>query len=123
MKKRLYYSKDFKRLALTEVIKGKKLEDVLYSGGYDISALLKNDKKYCSKLLHKWRIEVCKNNEQIYLLNTSVSDEILKSEIENLNFNHYNDTIMDSMKKKLKSSSEKYKNLKTRITSTYKRKI
>ena len=114
-KKRLYFSKEFKRLAIIEIINGKSLETILRDNNFDIDELLEKDKKYCLKLLHKWRNEVYKNNEYMYFLNNKINKNILLSEIKLLKYENEDDVIIGNEKEKMKRTLEKHKNFKNII--------
>ena len=123
-KKRIYYSKDFKRQALIEVANGKNFKDVLRAYGVDIDAAIKKDKKYCEKLIHKWKREVYENNELLYFVNNEISSKNLNIEIEFLNDDQdESDIIIDEVKSKIFQAKSRYKKLKSRIISTYLKKI
>ena len=81
-KKRLYFSHDFKRDALVLYAGGLSAKDVFLKLGINISSLEKNDKKYASKLINKWKNEVYSNKEILYLLSCNLENKRLISEIE-----------------------------------------
>jgi transposase-like protein len=120
-KKRTYYSKDFKRKALYEVINGADFEDVLRKFGIDVDSLIKNDKKYCSKLLSKWKKEVYENNEMLYLINSKISNSDIENELRFLVDDDENDCIMDDIKTKIKNGVKNYKKIKNQLLSIHKK--
>ena len=121
-KQRIYYSKDFKYQTLLEVAKGRNFEEILRSYGYDIDSAIKKDKKYCSKLLYKWRKELYGNNKNVSNTNSEATQSMLNSIIQILNDDDKNDIIMAETKSKIMQNVAKYKNLKNRIISAYKEK-
>jgi len=114
---RKYYSKIFKQQALFEVANGEKLELVLRKNGYDIDDALKKDKKYCSKLLYKWRKELQESKITKNLNTLEDTACIINQEINNLD-DDKKDIIMSDMTSKIFLGINKYKNLKTRIMSS-----
>lgn len=90
-KTRIRYSKEFKRKALLEIAKGKTPLEVLKSSGFNLDEVLKNDKKYPCKIIHKWKKEFYEHNEIIQTLNGKITDKKLLYEIENM----YDDTDVD----------------------------
>ena len=119
MAKRIYYSKNFKRQALISVANGANFEDILRSGGFDIDCAIKKDKKYCAKLLHKWRKELYKNNELICFTGDNITFSMLENELERLNNLNEDDEIMSDMKNKIAQGVNKYNRLKEHIISKY----
>ncbi len=117
MKKRIYYSKDFKYQTLLDVANGKKIEDILRLYGVDIDSALKRDKKYCSKLLYKWKKELNISNKE----NKSVKNtqSMLKALIQILDDNNVDDVIIKNTKDKIMKNVAKYKNLKNRVMTSY----
>ncbi len=79
-KKRFAYTKQFKRIALIEYSKGKKPDEVFRDLGIN---LVSCDKKYASKLLHKWRIEFCKNSS-LHTMSQGFDDKLLIYELNNI---------------------------------------
>ena len=118
MKKRISYSKDFKYSALIRVINGENFEDVLRSSGFNIDNLIKKDKKYCPKLLHKWKKEIYENPELIYFINNEISNNEIEAQIEILSKN-CKDIINDDLKLKMLYGAKKYRDLKKHILSIY----
>ena len=121
-KKRIYYSKDLKRRALIQYANGEKLDTFLRSNNIDIDSLIKRDKKYISKLLYKWRNELYKNNEILFLTNDELSTCTLEQELLSLSDDEP-DVIMINIKDKIIKGKNKYKKLKNRIFSSYQKKI
>ena len=120
---RIYYSKDFKLQALLETENGTRLEDVLFKYGFNINEALKRDKKYCSKLLYKWRKELTKDGKFLNLYADKIYKSVIEYEIQNLNTTDEKDIIISDIKKKILQGSKKYKTLKTRIISAFTKKI
>ena len=116
-KNRIKYSKDFKRQALINYKNPKEFEKMLLKYGYDIEKLCANDKKYCAKLLHKWKKEACRNNEILYFINTELTNSAIEDELDNLSDEHDGDLIMEETKRKILEGVKKYKSLKNRIKS------
>ena len=93
-KTRYQYSHDFKRQAVLEVYSGRKADEVLLESGYDLTELMKKDKKYAAKLIHKWKREFMKNPESLSILNVEkLTDECLLKEISYLE--RYEDSDYD----------------------------
>lgn len=92
--KRIRYSKEFKRWALKEAVSGKNNNDILRASGFDIEPLIKKDKKYASKLLHKWRKEIFENSSKMYITSIKLTDKVIKDEIESMYFEDDIDEIM-----------------------------
>lgn len=113
-KTRIRYSKEFKHNAVFEVLKGKKPLDVLLNSGFDISEVIKKDKKYASKLIYKWKKELLKNKANI--LSANILD---KSKIENelSNLTDYNETdpIKDYIKCKMLTGKSDFRKLNVKI--------
>ncbi len=119
MKKRIFYPKEFKKYALKETIKGRKFEEILRSSGFDIDDLLTKDKKYCSKLYHKWKKEFYKKNELLYFINDKITSQAIEEELEALKNENCKDVIMDNITDKIMRSKTKYQSMKNRIISKY----
>ncbi len=79
-KKRVAYTKQFKRIALIEYSKGKKPNEIFKSLGVE---LVSNDKKYASKLLHKWKVEFYKNLS-LYSMSDGFDNKLLIYELNNI---------------------------------------
>lgn len=117
--KRTTFSKGLKRKILIEITKGVKPEDALLKYAFDSLGDITKDKKYASKLIHKWRKEIYEHKEFLYLINHELDDEALDYEIENLsNEDDDDDEIMrraleiyaqslEEAKKKRKKPKEK----------------
>ncbi len=80
-KQKTFYPKELKRRAFIEISKGKNLKDFLIQEGFDIEKQLKKNKKYCSKLTHKWKKEFFKHKEMLTLNSYKLTMEFLKEEI------------------------------------------
>lgn len=117
-KKRIYYSKSFKRKALIDYSQGRNFEEILKSNGFNIETALKNDKKYCSKLLYKWKKELYCNNEIIYFINSDITQEDIMYEIEALDDYDEADLIYDNLNKKVKENTVMYEKHKNQINIT-----
>lgn len=78
---KIYYPKTLRRQAFIEISKGKKLCDFLIEKGYNISDLIKKDKKYALKLAHKWKQEFFTHKELININSYKLTDDILKDEL------------------------------------------
>jgi len=115
--KRIRYSKEFKRKALLNIMQGEDALEVLKSSGFDLAQVLKNDKKYVSKIIHKWKKEIYQNKENMYLVNSEITNNILKEEILKLKDENEKDTVMLDLKDKISKNSINYKKLKAHILS------
>ena len=82
-KKRQTFSKQFKRVALIEFTKGKSPDEIFESLGCKINS---NDKKYASKLLHKWRMEFYGHLRLYPVLNGKLDEKLLLYVMNNLMF-------------------------------------
>lgn len=79
---RVHFSRYFKRRVLLEYARLKKPNEALRACGFDIDSALLIDKKYASKLIHKWRKELYQNHHMRSFMNCEMTDEALKREIE-----------------------------------------
>ena len=113
-KHRIRYTKEFRRSAVLSVMQGKKSLEVLLSCGFDLSEVLKNDKKYASKLIHKWKKEFFKNQKSLCSLNIQDKDSI-QNEISNLADNNEEDTISDYIKTQILNGVNNYKRLSSKL--------
>jgi len=80
---KIFYPKSFKRQILTANSTKKNLLPIFEKFGYNIHALLKKDSRYISKLIYKWKQELCANK-----LNFAPSDfdnETIQAEIAKFN--------------------------------------
>ena len=73
-KNRIFFSKSFKRKALLEFARGIKASDILNKKS--------KDKKYASKLIHKWRKELYLNPNILALIYENVDFSYAKQEID-----------------------------------------
>ncbi|MBQ8848610.1 MAG: hypothetical protein IJ003_06665 [Candidatus Gastranaerophilales bacterium] len=104
-KERISFTKEFKRRALIELSKGKTPEDILNNAThFDIKT---SDKKYYSKLMHKWRCELYKNSKFIAFNSITPSIEDIKKEIEDIGEDEEFDEINEMFKKRLKEKQKK----------------
>ena len=71
---RIHFSKPFKRRALLAYANGKKAKEILNKES--------SDKKYASKLIHKWRNELYKNPNLIALIYENIDLEHFYEEID-----------------------------------------
>ena len=117
-KKRIRYSKEFKRNAVLSAMRGVSALEILMSSGYDLSNVLKNDKKYASKLLYKWKKEFFKNRKKIQQPN---SDDTIRNEISNLTDDYENDIIMTEVKNKVFCAADNFKKLSLKINQLIKK--
>ena len=108
-KTRFRYSKDFKRWALRELASGKKPNDILRASGFDIEPLIKNDKKYASKLFYKWRKELYKDYKMMFITSVELTDKVLLDEIDSMYFEDDHDTLIDYLKQKIRTGVARYK--------------
>lgn len=81
---RVSFSKKIKRKILLELAKGKRPQDILLEYAFVSLSNITQDKKYSSKLLHKWRKELYSNKTLIHFLNNQVDNNVLNYEIENI---------------------------------------
>lgn len=79
--KKTYFSKQFKRIALIEYSKGKSAREVFKILGHEI---LSDDKKYASKLIHKWKMEFYDKLCLPELSIRKLDKNLLMYEIENI---------------------------------------
>ena len=90
---RISFSKDFKRKALIELAKGKSSQEIITQATFDILEINTIDKKYYSKLMHKWRKDLYANNALISFLSVKPTNENLNIEINNIGFDDEIDDI------------------------------
>ena len=121
-KKRTTFSKYFKRRTLIDVATGKNFEDILHDFGIDVEDALKKDRKYCAKLIHKWRQEIYHNNELLYFANSNSSNNELKEEIVSMDDYGEKDAVLSDMKIKIRDGVKTYKKLKNRVSTACKNK-
>lgn len=81
---RISYTKSFKRRALLELVKGKLPQDILKSATKDILSFNTSDKKYFSKLLHKWKKELYCDNRYVFFNSIDPNDLDLEYELINM---------------------------------------
>lgn len=93
------FSKKIKRELLLEVIKGKNVKNALL----EMVQGETKDKKYASKLLHKWKKEFHLNLETLFLLNHEVDKKMIKSEINSLGLDNEEEINMEPALKELKN--------------------
>ena len=110
--KRIRYSKEFKRWALRVASSGKSNNDILRASGFDIEPLIKKDKKYASKLLHKWRKEIFENSSKMHISSMKLTDEVIKDEIESMYFDDDVDEIMLGIREEGLTNLKDYKKRK-----------
>ncbi len=79
-KQRVGYSKQFKRIALIEYSKGKSPNEIFE---YLSVKLVSKDKKYASKLIHKWRNEFYKNLS-LYTFSSGFDNNLLTYELTSM---------------------------------------
>ena len=85
-KTRIYFTKSFKRWALIEFANGKKASEILKNKS--------NDKKYASKLIHKWKKELYQNPNLIALLYENTDFEHFQKEINIIGEDNENDDFV-----------------------------
>jgi len=82
-KQRITFSKKIKRKILLEIIKGEKPTKALLKHTSLTLEEISSDKKYAAKLIYKWKQEVYKNREILFLLNHELDEEMIDEEIAN----------------------------------------
>ncbi len=82
--KRNRFSENFKRRVLLEFSKGKSPNEALSVFGYDANKFNNNDKKYSSKLIHKWHKELYKNREILFNSWKNIKNTDLQYEINSM---------------------------------------
>lgn len=120
-KKRIRYSKEFKRNFLLSVMRGQSPKEALLASGFDLSEVFKNDKKYASKLFYKWKKEFFKNGKSSCLI-----DNTNTSSAQNNFLNFYEsdceDVIMADLKKRIHGALHDYKKLNLKLSQIAKNK-
>ena len=119
-KKRIRYSKEFKQNAVLKAMCGVSALDILRSCGYDLSDVLKNDAKYASKLLYKWKKEFFRKRKNTCLTtDSSIAD--IENEIVNLCDDSEKDVIMEEVKNKIFCGLNSYKKLSLKLNQLIKK--
>lgn len=96
--KRTHFSGKFKRLVLLEYAKGKSPQEAFKALGYNICS---SDKKYCAKLVHKWRNEMYKNRKILFCNFENINNKDLDFEINCLGSDDESDCIPEQIKDSL----------------------
>ena len=81
---RVSFSKKIKRKMLLEFAKGKNPKDFLLEFVFDSLTNITKDKKYCAKLLHKWKKELYQNKNILSVLSHKIDKQMIEYEIENI---------------------------------------
>lgn len=81
---RITFSKKIKRRVLLEIAKNRKPREVFCEVAFSNIDEVSSDKKYISKLVHKWRKELYNNKAILSILNQEVDINSLDYEIETL---------------------------------------
>jgi len=103
-KKRIYYDKNFKNLFLYKLSKDENPEKIITENGYDIKNLLLKDKKYLSKLIHKWKKDLLESNLEIAnFKNQNLTSYNLLYEINSSSKENENDILFKTLKEKEKN--------------------
>jgi hypothetical protein len=69
---------------LLEFAKGKNPKDFLLESAFSSLKDITNDKKYSSKLLHKWKKELYLNKNILSILSHHIDNQMIDYEIENI---------------------------------------
>ena len=69
---------------MLEIAKGAKPKDAFLKYVALELSDLSDDKKYISKIVHKWKKELYENREMLFFLNHDVDDEMIEEEILSL---------------------------------------
>ena len=101
---RVRFSKKIKREILLEITKGESAQNALLKHAFTSLEEISKDKKYASKLLHKWKQELYENKEIINLLNHNIDNKIIETEINNIGDDKKDDFILDEALEELKSN-------------------
>lgn len=104
---RVSFSRKIKRKILLEVAKGKSPQEALLMYAFDSIEEISKDKKYASKLLHKWRKEMYENKEILNFLNHQFSFEMLDCEIDNMGSDEENERIFELTEIEMRSLKPK----------------
>ena len=80
-KERVSFSRSIKRKILLEIANGKNPNKVLMELANIPKEKFNNDKKYATKLIHKWRKEMYENKEILNILNHDLNQKIIEDEI------------------------------------------
>ncbi|MBR1618197.1 hypothetical protein IJ670_08620 [bacterium] len=107
-RKRTTFSDTFKRKAVINYILGKSWSEIFPN-------INSSDKKYSSKLLHKWRIELYSNKEKMYFINQEMTNSALQDEIELMTYDSDTDEIMTTAKSKFTNCVQRYKEIQNSI--------
>jgi len=86
-KQRKYFSKSYKRKALLEFSKGKRASDIIENES--------EDKKYASKLIHKWRRELYINRNLITLAPENIEVDYCPAEIDEIGTDNEKDDVLE----------------------------
>ena len=81
---RVSFSKKIKRKMLLEFAKGKNPKDFLLEFAFSSLINITKDKKYSSKLLHKWKKELYLNKNILSILSHKIDNQMIDYEIENI---------------------------------------
>ena len=81
-KKRIHFSHDFKRDALILYTSGLSAYDALLKLGVSVEYLKKDNGKYASKLINKWKKEIYSQKENLYLSSCKLEKKRVLDEIE-----------------------------------------
>ena len=92
-KTRKEFSRKFKRKVLLEYLKGKKPDKIFSEFGVEFT----NDKKYASKLIHKWKEELYKNFNILALSYINIDKNYSKTEINSIGSDEEEDKILDEL--------------------------
>ena len=86
---RVSFSKKLKRKMLLEFAKGKNPKDFLFESAFSSLKDITNDKKYSSKLLHKWKKELYLNKNILSILSHHIDNQMIDYEIENMDSSEF----------------------------------
>jgi len=100
---RTSFTKEFKRKILIEFSKGRSARDIFEEATLNILKINTNDKKYCAKLIHKWKKELYINNKILAFTSIKPTDENLDYEINNIVFDFEKDDIEEEYATKKES--------------------
>lgn len=98
-KQRANFSRRIKRKILLEIADGKNPKEIFATCAPEILKNNTNDKKYVAKLIHKWKKEMYKNMEILFISNYDVTPEMLDYEIKALDDDDSEKDILGIFKK------------------------
>lgn len=93
------FSKKFKREILLEFIKGENIKNKLLEAAQEKT----KDKKYASKLLHKWKKEFHLNPEAMLLLNHEIDIKMVENEVNSLGLDNEEEIDIEVALRELKN--------------------